>query len=107
MGDTSTEWAEVRFISPITEDFQNFDDRDKAEFLSQEGQLRYELAVEFEHYKVRSTNMNNFNLYFSQKGTVHEPELFEAVVKGYHIDTSDFVINTAHNEQYWTGHYNR
>jgi hypothetical protein len=51
--------------------------------------------------------MNNLNLYFDEKGTVHEPELFEAVVKGYHIDTKDFVINTAHEEQYWAGHYNR
>ena len=25
-----------------------------------------------------------------KKGIVHEPELFEAVMKGYHVDTSDF-----------------
>lgn len=34
----------------------------------------------------------------AEKGIVHEPEIFEAVIKGYHIDTKDFVINTAHNE---------
>jgi len=36
-------------------------------------------------------------IYFLKTGTVHHPELFEAVLKGYNIDTSDFVINTAHN----------
>jgi hypothetical protein len=60
--------------------------------------LKYELAVEFEHYKMKSMNMNNFNLYFDNKGIVHEPEIFEAVLKGYHIDTKNFVINTAHDE---------
>ena len=36
-------------------------------------------------------------IYFMKEGIVHEPELFEWVVKGYNIDTSDFVINTQHN----------
>jgi hypothetical protein len=107
MGDTFTDWAEIQFIHPITQDFQNFDDRDKAEFLSHEGQLRYELAVELDHFKVRSVNMNNVNLYFTEKGTVHEPELFEAAIKGFHIDTTDFSINTANDAVYWEGHYNR
>ena len=34
MGDIFTEWAEIRFMNPISEDFQNFDDRDNAEFLT-------------------------------------------------------------------------
>jgi len=32
-----------------------------------------------------------------KEGIVHQPEIFEQVVKGYNIDTSDFVINTADN----------
>lgn len=32
-----------------------------------------------------------------KQGTVHHPELFEAITKGYNVDTSDYVINTAHN----------
>ena len=32
-----------------------------------------------------------------KEGTVHNPEVFEMVAKGYNIDTSDFVINTEHN----------
>lgn len=34
-------------------------------------------------------------LYFLKEGTIHHPELFEAAIKGFNIDTSDFVINTA------------
>jgi len=41
-----------------------------------------------------------------KEGVVHQPELFEAVVKGYHVDTSDYVINTAHNRRSREGHHN-
>jgi len=68
--------------------------------------LNYQLAVEFEHYKWRAINLNNHNLFFVKNGTVHEPEVFEAALTGYHIDTSDFVINTSHNERALEPHYN-
>jgi len=32
-----------------------------------------------------------------KEGTVHQPEVYEWVMKGYNIDTSDFVINTEDN----------
>lgn len=41
------------------------------------------------------------------ESVVHEPELFEAVIKAYHIDTSDFVINTAHNIRSGEGNHNQ
>lgn len=34
---------------------------------------------------------------FMKEGTVHNPEVFEMVLKGYNIDTSDFTINTDHS----------
>lgn len=40
----------------------------------------------------------NFNLQvlkFLEEGKVYHPELFEAALKGFNIDTTDFVINTA------------
>jgi hypothetical protein len=52
-------------------------------------------------------NMTNVNLFFTEKGTVHEPELFEAAMKGFHIDTTNFSINTSHDKLVWEGHYNR
>ena len=39
-------------------------------------------------------------MYLKEHGTVHHPELFEAAMKGYNIDTTDFVINTADNVRY-------
>jgi len=39
-------------------------------------------------------------IYFMKEGTVHQPEVFEMVMKGYNIDTSDFVINTEHNVRF-------
>ena len=35
-----------------------------------------------------------------KEGTVHQPEIFDMVMKGYNIDTSDFAINTEHNERF-------
>jgi hypothetical protein len=29
-----------------------------------------------------------------KEGTVHQPEIFDMVMKGYNIDTTDFSINT-------------
>ena len=34
-------------------------------------------------------------MYFLKEGVVHHPELMEAALKGFNIDTSDFTINTA------------
>ena len=39
-------------------------------------------------------------LYFMKEGTVHQPEVFEMVMKGYNIDTSDFEIDTEHNVRF-------
>jgi hypothetical protein len=41
-----------------------------------------------------------------KEGVVHHPEIFEAVTKGYHIDTTNYVINTAHNERAREPHFN-
>ena len=35
-----------------------------------------------------------------KEGTVHQPEVFEWAMKGYNIDTSDFVINTENNVRF-------
>ena len=36
-------------------------------------------------------------VWFMKEGVVHQPEVFEWAMKGYNIDTSDFVINTEDN----------
>ena len=42
----------------------------------------------------QGTTVQDEILEFMKEGTVHNPEVFEMVLKGYNIDTSDFVINT-------------
>lgn len=41
-----------------------------------------------------------------KEGTVHQPEVFEQVLKGYNIDTSDFVINTEDNIRFAEPNHN-
>jgi len=50
-----------------------------------------------EHWREQGVNVNNQLIIFMKEGVVHEPELFEAVMKGYNVDTTDFVINTENN----------
>jgi hypothetical protein len=96
-GDRVTAWAENQFFHPLTADAQHFDDRDNADYLSEDGQLNYELTVQLDHFTEKGVTTQDQLFYFMKEGTVHHPELFEAVTKGFHVDTSDFCINTAHN----------
>lgn len=45
-------------MRPLTEDKLRFDDRDEADFLTSEGQLKYELNVEVEEFKFFGVNTN-------------------------------------------------
>ena len=38
-------------------------------------------------------------------GTVHSPELLQAALSGYHVDDSDFMINTADNIRFNEGNH--
>jgi len=96
-GDRNFAWVENYNFQPLTEDQKNFDDRDQAEFLTEEGQLKYDLATQLDNFTEFAVNQQDVVIYFLKEGTVHHPEIFEAVCKGYNVDTSDFVINTAHN----------
>lgn len=104
-GDQYTNWVEVRHFKPLTEDFKEFED-DEADFLTEEGQLKYELGTELEQFRQWGVNDQDVNVFFLKEGIVHQPELFEAVVKGYHVDTTDFVINTLLAERTREPHHN-
>lgn len=45
-------------MRPLTEDKLRFDDRDNADFLTEEGQLKHDLSVEAEDLRVWGVNMN-------------------------------------------------
>lgn len=51
-------WVESQFIRPLTADKMRFDDRDNADFLTEEGQLKYDLDVEAEEFKLWGVNLN-------------------------------------------------
>ncbi|KAM3137132.1 hypothetical protein pb186bvf_010702 [Paramecium bursaria] len=101
--DRGTYWVETYQFHPLTQDRKYFDDRDNADYLEEEGQLKYELACQLDHVQEYGTTVQDEVFYFMPQGVVHHPELFEAVTKGYTVDTSDFVINTAHNIRTYEG----
>ena len=51
-------WLETRVVKPLTEDKLNFADKDEADFLTEEGQLKYDLTVETEDFKYFGVNTN-------------------------------------------------
>jgi hypothetical protein len=53
-----TFWFENVFCRPLTEDKLRFDNRDEADFLTEEGQLRYDLNMEVEQFKFFGINTN-------------------------------------------------
>ena len=106
IGDRYVSWASIAEMHLLTEDYMEYADPDEADFLTKEGQLKYEVQVEFEYYMDQCVNVNDEIIYFMKEGTVHQPEVFEQVIKGNHIDTTDFEINTAHNNRYLEPNHN-
>ena len=91
-------WGHIYEINLLTEDYEDFEvPVENANFLTKSGQLKYELQVQMDNYVDHSVMVQDEIIYFMKEGTVHQPEIFEMVMKGYNIDTSDFVINTEHN----------
>ena len=96
MGDRYYSWINNYEINLLTEDYMDFADPVEEEnFLKKNGQLKYEVQVELDNYIDHAVVVQDQIVNFMKEGTVHQPEIFEWVMKGYNIDTSDFVINTA------------
>ena len=96
MGDRFYSWASNCEVNLLTEDAYDFADPvDEEVFLRKDGQLKYEVQVQLDNYVDHAVMVQDQIISFMKEGTVHQPEIFEQVLKGYNIDTSDFVINTA------------
>jgi hypothetical protein len=67
------------------------------EFLTDEGQLRFETALQIENFTYFNTPQHDDVVFFMKEGSVHDPEIFEQTLRGYNIDTTDFEINTEDN----------
>ncbi len=85
----------------LTKDYLRFADEEELEFLTKEGQLKFELGMQLDYFQYYGYTENNGVIYFMKEGIVHEPELFEQVARGYNIDTTDFQINTEDNIRLW------
>lgn len=83
----------------LSEDKKRFAD-ESADILTPEGKLKYEVGIQFDNINISISNSNNEVVYLMKEGTAHEPEILEQVVKGYNIDTTDFVINTEDNNRW-------
>ena len=58
-GDRNYTWAENFNFHPLTQDMEQFDDRDNADFLTEEGQLKYDLAVQLDDYTEYAVNQQD------------------------------------------------
>lgn len=101
LGDRFYSWAHICEFKLLTEDYEDFADPvEDQDFLTKNGQLKYELQVQLDNYVDHAIMVQDETIYFMKEGTVHNPEVFDMVMKGYNIDTSDFVINTEHNVRF-------
>lgn len=99
-GDIFWSWVNINECHVLTEDYNEFDDKDTVDVLNKEGQLKYEMQMQLEYFQDQCVTVNDEIISFMKEGTVHQPEIFEQIVKGYNIDTSDFSISTSHNMRY-------
>ncbi len=59
--------------------------------------MKYELGLQLDYFVFHGYPQNNEVIYLMKQGTVYEPELLDAVARGFNVDTSDFEINTEDN----------
>ena len=58
-GDKNFSWVENYNFHPLTEDQKNFDDRDAADFLTEEGQLKHDFACQLDDYTEFGVNQQD------------------------------------------------
>lgn len=98
MGDRFYSWAHICDFNLLTEGGEDFvKDADEEDLMTRKGQLKYEVEVQLDHYMDHSITVQDQIISFMTEGNVNQPEIFEQVLKGYNIDTSDFTINTEHS----------
>ena len=58
-GDRNYAWTENYQFHPLTQDEKRFDDRDEADFLEEEGQLKYELTTQLDNFQEFAVNQQD------------------------------------------------
>lgn len=91
-------WLTITDLHLLNKEHNRFDD--EYHFLNEEGQLQHEVAVECDYFSYGGVPHNNETIYFLKQGTVHAPEIFENIIRGYNIDDTDYEINTEDNVRF-------
>lgn len=104
MGQRNVTWITIADMHLLSADGKRFDS--EYEVLTPEGQLKHEVPVEMDYFNYKGTPHNNEIIYFMKEGTVHQPEIFDQVLRGYNIEDSDYEINTEDNIRWMEGSKN-
>mmetsp|Transcript_9259 Transcript_9259/g.17687 ORF Transcript_9259/g.17687 Transcript_9259/m.17687 type:complete len:266 (-) Transcript_9259:42-839(-) len=101
-------WIFIDEINLLTPNFLELEPNKGAdvELVSEDGQLKYETHIEVDNFVDVGRNMENQVLMLIKEGTVHDPKILNAVLRGFKVDTSDFVINTLHTERWLEPNFN-
>ena len=88
-------WITIKDLHLLNKDGTRFDN--EHQFLDKDGQLTHQVTAQLDYFHYFGTPHNNEVVYFMKEGVVHQPEIFEMVLRGYNIDDSDYEINTEDN----------
>mmetsp|Transcript_8337 Transcript_8337/g.8237 ORF Transcript_8337/g.8237 Transcript_8337/m.8237 type:complete len:266 (+) Transcript_8337:24-821(+) len=95
-------WIFIDEINLLTEDKKRLEPEKgiNATVLDENKQLKAETHIQVDNFVDVGRNMQNHVLVLCKDGQVHSPEILEAVLKGFEVDTSNFRINTLHTERW-------
>ena len=94
-GERITTWLTISDLHLLSQDMKRY--QKEYGFLTKEGQMKHDVGAELDYFLYHGYPQNNDVIYFMKEGIVHEPEIFESVLNGYNIDTTDYEINTEDN----------
>jgi hypothetical protein len=101
-------WIFIDEINLLTQDHNELEpDKGAAvELIGEDGQLKHETHFQVDNFIDVGRNMEDQVLMLIKEGTVHDPKLLNAVLRGFKVDTSDFAINTLHTERWLEPNFN-
>lgn len=100
-GDRWHSWIFIDEINLLTEDKKLFEpEKGLNAKLLEDGSLKYEAHFQVDNFVDVGRNVEDQILMLCKEGTVHQPEILEAVLKGFEVDTTNFRINTLHVERW-------
>lgn len=98
-GKFKTVWTSI-------EDFKRLDSAgylidSERSVLGEDKIMHEELQVALTKFDDMGCNVANEVIWFSEKGNITDPELFEQIIKGKSIDTSDYFISMSSKDKPW------